>query len=206
MAGWSLFLLLAALSAGTLWRLRFPAALRTFVLAAIMLGAAGYAWQGRPGWAGAPTKAVNPTYAISDESIALRNAMFGRFGSSAAYLIPADGMMRIGAADAAAGWLRAGINRNPSDVALWTQFGTVIATRDGAVSPAAELAFGRAVKLAPREPGPWFFRGLAEVRSGRLAEARTAWARALALTPPGFGYRPEIAARLALLDRLLAQR
>lgn len=206
MAGWALFLGLAALSAGLLWRLQFPAVLKTFVLAAVMLGAAGYAWQGRPGWAGKPTKPASQGYAISDETIALRNAMFGRFGASATYLIPSDAMMRIGSPDAAAGWLRAGINRDPSNVALWTQFGTVVATRDGAVSPAADLAFRRAIALAPGEPAPWFFLGLAEVRSGRFAEARNAWARALVLTPADFGYRPEIAARLALLDRLLASQ
>lgn len=206
MAGWALFAGLSGLAALALWRLRFPAALKTFVLAAIMLGAAGYAWQGRPGWAGVPTEPSGRGHAISEETIGLRNAMFGRFGTSASYLIPSDAMMRIGAADAAARWLSAGINRDPSNVALWTQLGTVIATRDSAVSPAADLAFRRAIALAPGEPAPWFFLGLAEIRSGRFVEARSAWARALALTPADFGYRPEIAARLALLDRLLAQR
>ena len=206
MAGWALFLGLAIAAAAMLWRLHFPVQLKTFVLAAVMLGAAGYAWQGRPGWAGMPAKPATRGYAMSDETLALRNAMFGRFGAGVAYLIPSDAMMRIGAADSATGWLRAGINRDPGNVALWTQLGTVIATRDGAVSPAADLAFRRAIALAPREPGPWFFLGLAEIRSGRFVEARAAWARSLALTPADFGYRPEIAARLALLDRLLASQ
>ncbi len=206
MAGWAAFVGLAGLAAIALWRLRFPAALKTFVLAAMMLGAAGYAWQGRPGWSGMPARPTDRGFAISEETLGLRNAMFGRFGASATYLIPSDAMMRIGAADAAAGWLRAGINRDPGNIALWTQLGTVIATRDRAVSPAADLAFRRAIALAPGEPAPWFFLGLAEIRGGRFVEARTAWARSLALTPADFGYRPEIAARLALLDRLLASQ
>ena len=118
---------------------------------------------------------------------------------------PSDALMRFGAPGAAAQMLQGGINHDPTNIALWTQLGVVIATRDKTVSPAALFAFRRAIALSPAEPAPWFFLGLAQVRSGEFVAARTAWARALALTPADYPTRGAIALRLALLDRLLAQ-
>lgn len=205
MAGWALFAGIAAAIGLLLWRLRFPRGLRNFALAAVMLGAAGYAWQGHPGWAGVPVRAQAASIAIDDETLALRSAMFGRYGTVAAILTPADAMMRYGAPDAAAKMIQGGINREPDNVALWTQLGVVIAARDKQVSPAALFAFRRASRIGPAEPAPWFFLGLAQVRAGEFVAARRSWARALALTPAEAGYRGDIALRLGLLDRLLAQ-
>jgi cytochrome c-type biogenesis protein CcmH len=81
----------------------------------------------------------------------------------------------------------------------------VLALHDGGtLSPSAEFAFRRAIALAPKHPGPYFFLGVADIRAGQLAAARAAWAQALALTPPDASYRKEIADRLALLDRFIA--
>lgn len=206
MGGWALFIGLALTAGVTLWRLRFPGGLKLFALAAVMLGAAGYAWQGSPGRAGAPVSAQATDLAIDDETLAMRNAMFGRFGASGAYLTPADAMMRIGAPDAAARMLQGGINKSPRDIVLWTQLGTVIAMRDGKLSPAAQFAFRRAIALGPAEPGPWFFMGLAQIKGGDFVTGRASWAQSLALTPQSYGYRDEIATRLALVDYFLANR
>lgn len=204
MAGWALFAGIALGAAVALWRLRFPPALKLFALAALMLGAAGYAWQGSPARAGAPVAVKPATFAIDDDTIALRNAMFGRYGVAAGYLTPSDALMRFGAPDAAARMVQGGINRDPKSVVLWTQLGIVIAARDDAVSPAALFAFRRAIALAPRDPAPWFFLGLSRMRGGEFAIGREAWARALALTPRGHPFRTEIAGRLGLLDYFLA--
>ena len=72
------------------------------------------------------------------------------------------------------------------------------------MSPAARLAFERAMRLAPEHPAPPYYAGLAYVGAGEFAKARPLWARAVALSPAGAGYRRDLALRLALLDRYLA--
>ena len=204
MGGWVIFAGIALAAGAGLWGLRFPAALKLSALAAAMLGAAGYAWQGNPDRAGAPVSARSADFAIDDETLALRNGMFGRYGKAASYLTPADAMMRHGSPAAAAKLLQGGINREPGNIALWTQLGTVIAIRDGDASPAALFAFRRAIMLSPRDPGPWFFLGLAQVRGGGFPAGRVSWTRALALTPANAPYREAIATRLGLLDYFIA--
>lgn len=203
MGGWALFAGIALAAALALWLLRFPLSLKLFALAAIMLGAAGYAWQGNPARAGQPVTVKPATFEIDDETIALRNAMFGRYGMAAGYLTPSDALMRYGSPDAAARMVQGGINHDPTSVVLWTQLGIITATRDDAVSPAALFAFERAIRLAPGDPAPWFFLGLMRVRGGEFSPGRVAWVRALALTPANSPFHKEIAARLGLLDWFL---
>lgn len=171
-----------------------------------MLAAMGYAWQGRPALAGQGPQRWTAAMTIDPETLAWRDAMFGRFGTSGRYFIPSDALMRFGAPVAAAQFVLGGINDEPGNPALWVQLGIVIAANDRAVSPAAAFAFRRAIALAPNEPGPPFLLGLAYVNAGEFERARTAWARALALASGDSGYRPGIAERLMLLDALLAHR
>ena len=97
------------------------------------------------------------------------------------------------------------IHHKGGDAALWSELGTAITAHDGGyVSPAAQLAFRQAQRLAPANPGPWFFAGLASVRAGDFQTARPLWVKALALTPADASYRQSIVMRLALLDRYLA--
>jgi len=202
--GWVWLLLLGAGAMGALVLLGVPRLLRSFVGAALMLGAAGYALQGRPGLPASP--AVSARAAVEDDSglVALREAMWGRFTGDGQWLVAADAMARAGENRSAIRVVLSGIRATPDSALLWTGLGTALARHDGAVSPPARFAFRRAMRLAPGHPGPPFFLGLALVREGDLAGARTMWARALARVPPQAGYRAEIAGRLALLDRLLA--
>jgi hypothetical protein len=59
--------------------------------------------------------------------------------------------------------------------------------------------------LYPQHPGPPFFYGQALIRANQFAEARPFWAKALALAPKDASYRDDIAVRLMLLDRFLAE-
>lgn len=173
--------------------------------AALMLGAAGYAWQGRPMLAASPAKPVVDTGLIDPPTIELRNRLFGQFTLDGAYLIASDAMARSGDDRAAVSVLLGGIRALPRSLALWTGLGSAYAAHDGdRVSPASLFAFNHAMRMAPEHPAPPFFLGLAYVRSGEFVTARRYWARALALSAPGTTYRTEIAARLALLDRYLA--
>lgn len=188
-----------------LWRLGVARPLWSFVGAALMLGGAGYALQGRPTLAGQAARPATETIGVDPELTELRQAMFGRFTSDDAYLIAADAMTRAGEPRAAVQAILGGLRKIPGSIALWTGLGTTLAAHDGGqVSAPALFAFEQAARLAPRHPAPPFFLGLAYVRAGELAKARPHWARALALTPADLSYRDDIALRLALLDRVIA--
>lgn len=203
--GWALLAILGVATMGILLAMGVARSVWSFVGAALMLGAIGYALQGRPGLPGDPVQADATPIETDPGLIALRGAMFGRFTRDDAYLNTSDAMTRSGSPDLAAKILIGGLRQAPKSVALWTELGGVLATHDGGVvSPASLFAFQQAIRLSSRHPAPPFFLGLAYIRAGELARARPYWARALALTPEGNSYRPDIAVRLALLDRYLA--
>ena len=203
--GWVMLVLIAAVAFALLWRIGLPRPLWSLVGSALMLGAAGYALQGNPTLPGHPVKAGADPIAVDPDLIALRDAMMGRFTGDGAYLIAADGMTRVGSTGSAVQWVLAGINKYPQSYALWTGLGMTLSAHDGGkMSPSALFAFQQAQRLAPLQPGPSFFTGLAYIQAGEFATARPYWARAVALTPKTMPYYPELAGRLALLDRFLA--
>ena len=202
--GWLLLLLFAGAAMTLLVMLGIPRALWSFAGAALMLGAAGYAWQGSPTLAGAAPDKRAAEQPDDPQMIELRDAMLGRYTLDHAYLIAADAMTASGDDKAAVRVLLGGLNKLPQSFVLWTALGSAYARHDGGqVSPAARFAFGQARRLAPQSPGPAFFEGLAFARSGDLEATRRDWLRALRLTPPGRSYREEIALRLAILDQMM---
>jgi cytochrome c-type biogenesis protein CcmH len=205
--GFVWLLLLALAAAALLWRLRIARPLWSLAGAALMLGAAGYALQGRPFQPGMPREANSKAGDVDAGLVTLRDQMFqARFTTDGAFLIASDAMLRAGDPGAAAGWTSAGIRAAPDSAVLWTELGGVIAAHDGGqVSPASLFAFRHAARLAPDNPGPPFFLGIALVEAGRFAEARAPWRRALALCPAKAPYRQPIAARLMLLETFLRQ-
>ena len=206
MMGWVALALLMLVGFVLLLRLGVPKALASFVGAALMLGAAGYAVQGRPGLASTVATPVGgDTNEVDPGLSALRNAMFGRYTVSEGYFAAGDALIRSGSPRSAVALYLGAINAQPNNAALWTGLGMAYASNDGnTASPAARFAFERAMKLAPELAGPPFFYGFTLVRAGELREAQTWWRRAYRLTPPALSYRPEIADRLALLNAFLA--
>lgn len=203
--GWVLLLSLMLASAAALALLRLPRRLWSLVGAALMLGAAGYAWQGAPMLPGHPVEANRDALASDAAVIDLRTDMFGRYGPEGAYLTAADAMARSGSSRYEVETILGALRGAPRSVQLWTALGDALARHDGGrVSPAARLAFDRANRLDPRHPGPYFFLGIALVRSGDLAGAERCWTRALARTHPQANYRPAIAERLAMVRQLIA--
>lgn len=203
--GWLAFAGLAVAVGLLLWALKFSRQLWMFGAAAIMLGAAGYAWQGQPRQAASPARPAITADTGDAERAMLRDAMVGRFGAESAYAVAGDAMLRAGSPDAAVRAILGGIDRYPDSLPLWTELGSVMAQRDGALSPAAKFAFARARSLNPEHPAPYFFLGLAQVKDRDFRAARQSWARAYAVAPAEASYRRDIAIRLALLDRLLAE-
>ncbi len=204
--GWIMLALIGLTTAALLAVLRLPRLLWPLAGAALMLGAAGYAWQGQPDLAAQPVAAdavkLPPTAAYKN----LRDTFFGRFTGESMYFGISDAALTNGDPDFAARALTGGVDYAPRNAALWSELGNVIALHDrGVVSPAALLAYRRARMLAPQNPGPPLFLGLAYIRAGEFAKARPLWQHALDLTPKNASYRDEIARRLALLDMLLAE-
>jgi cytochrome c-type biogenesis protein CcmH len=203
--GWLWLALLGFGAFGILWRAGLSRRLWAFAGAALMLGAAGYAWQGSPTMPGFPVEPNTMPITVDPEITALRGDMFGRYSEDEAYLIASDAMLRAGDAGSAVAVLLGGIGKMPRSIELWTGLGTAYAAHDANhVSPPALFAFERAIQMAPRHPGPRFFLGLAYVRAGDLTSARAQWQRALALCPPGTEYRKAIMLRLTVLDQYRA--
>lgn len=205
--GWLALLLLGLAAMAAMAVLGTARRLWSLVGAALMLGAAGYALQGSPGLPASPARPAATDQEVDPNIITLREQMLGRFYSDTAYLVAADAMTRVGDKRAAVQVILGGLRAQPRSLALWTGLGTAYAAHDrDTVSPPAMFAFQQAMRLAPEHPAPPFFLGLAHVRAGDFRAARPWWARALALSPQtGASYRREIAVRLALLDRYLAQ-
>lgn len=204
--GWIMLALIGLMTAALLAVLRLPRTLWPLAGAALMLGAAGYAWQGQPDLAAQPVAADAVKLPQSFAYKKLRDTFFGRFGGESMYFGISDVALANGDPDFAARALTGGVDYAPQNAAMWSELGNVIALHDrGMVSPASLLAYRRAMTLAPQNPGPPLFLGLAYIRAGEFAKARPLWKHALDLTPKDASYRDEIARRLALLDTLLAE-
>lgn len=208
MNGW---LILTALLVGSFALLvvaRVAKPLWGFVGAGLMLGAAGYAWQGRPELPGTPRAAHRETEPVDIAADDLRDAIWGRFTYDYAYAVAADGLARAGATQAAVNAVLGGLQGNPQSARLWTRLGTAILAHDGGrvLSPAAKLAFAQGIAKAPDHPGPYFYYGMALIQTGDLPDAKRAWLAALKRARPDAPYRVDLATRLVLLDRLMAMQ
>ncbi len=185
--------------------LRLPRMLWSFAGAALFLGAAGYAWQGSPGLAAVAAKPSANPVPIEPAEILLRERLMGRYTADNAYLVASDAMLRVGDRRAAARVALGGVRNIPRSFVLWTQLGSNLAMLDGdQMSPAAKMAFGRAIQLAPKHPGPYYYAGMSYVRADDLPRARAMWQRAVALSAEGTDYRRQIAGQLMLLERYMA--
>lgn len=203
--GWAVLIGLALVTALLLWLIGFPRRLWTVAAAGLMLGAAGYAWQGNPSLAGHPVQSESKKGEIDPGFIELRESIFGKFGTHFyTNSMAADAMIREGRPDLAVKvWLGA-TRKQPKDAALWSGLGLALSENDaGHVSPAAQLAFDRAIALSPQHPGPSFYYGLALVREGRFEDAKKWWERAVRLTPETMSYSDDLRGRLYLLERLI---
>lgn len=173
----------------------------TIAGAAVMLGAAGFAFQSEGHHPGKPVAANVVPFAIDPGMVAFREAVFAPSRADSLALASADTRLASGDAHAAADGLRGEIAARPDSAALWTALAYVLALHDHTLSPAAAFAFRRALALAPHTPGPAFFLGMAEIDGGDVVAARRAWVAALAATPADAPYRGDIAGRIATLDR-----
>ncbi len=171
----------------------------TLIAAGLLVGAAGYAWQQHASLPGHPVTADTEAIEVDPGLVAFRTAIMP---GNEAVLAAADDKLRAGDPTGATQIILDAIAMQPNAAPLWAGLGSAIAAHDGGkVSPAAALAFQRAMTLAPNAPGPSFFLGLAHIQAGNLDAAKKAWVQTLALAPRDASYRIAIAERLVLIDQ-----
>lgn len=201
--GWLALALVGAGAGVILWAAGAPRALAALLGAAMLLGATGYALQGRPELAAKPAAAQAESLQTDPGLVEFRAAILGDRHRAA--MTMADRALERGDRRAAVRILLDLVRRAPRDAGAWTMLGTVLAAHDGGqLSPSARLAFARAAAIDPQASGPPFFLGLALINAGEIDAARRAWRRALALTPATAPYRQDIALRLGLVERFAA--
>lgn len=202
MSGW---VALALFALASLAALRLAGAVRgpalMLVGVALFAGGAGYALQGRPGLGGSPASKAAAVPPVPLD--AMRRKLFGRFTTADRWLTIADSYLRRGDTWRAVGVIRSALRAYPRDAVLWTGLGNALLEHGGGrTSPASELAFARAMALAPDHPGPLLFAGLARMRSGEREPALALWRAALVKSPAGAEWRPGLERSIALLEGL----
>ena len=208
MTGWFIAFSLAAVAFLALLLLgRIPRSAREISAAALLLGLAGYAWQGHPGLAGVPRASRETAADKFDEKLAeQRRGLAERYGPAGQWLMMSDGLGRQGKTKEAANILLSGLRATPNDANLWLGMGNaLVAHADGVMSPGADFAYRRAMALDAEGPAPRYFYGLALARSGQLQSARDLWAPLAASAPPGSAVKAELDANIARIDAMLAQ-
>ncbi|NML11681.1 cytochrome C biosynthesis protein [Sphingobium sp. AR-3-1] len=207
MTGWFIAFALAAVGFIALLVIgRIPRSTREISAAALLLGLAGYAWQGNPGVAGAPRASRESAGDKFDEKLAeQRRGLAERYGPAGQWLMMSDGLGRQGKTREAANVLLSGLRATPNDPNLWLGLGNaLVAHADGVVSPGADFAYRRALTLDPEGPAPRYFYGLALARNGQLHAARDLWAPLAASAPTGSKVKAELEANIARIDSMLA--
>ena len=207
MTGWIIAFVLAGVAFVALLLIgRLPRAAREITAAALLLGLAGYAWQGHPGLAGAPRAAAKSSGEGFDEQLAeRRRGLAERFGPAAQWMMLSDGLARQGKTKEAANVLLSALRDRPDDANLWLGLGNaLVAHSDGMLSPGAQFAYRRALAIDPDGPAPRYFYGLALAQAGQLQAARDLWAPLAARAPADSDARKELEANIARIDAMLA--
>jgi len=205
--GWVIAAGLAiALMVGLVALGRMPRTAWEITAAALLLGLAGYAWQGNPGMGGSPKDAGTGKAGQFDEQLAeQRRGMAERYGQAGQWLMLSDGLGRQGKTKEAANVLLAGLKQSPTDANLWLGLGNaLVAHADGVVSPGAEFAYRRAMAIDPEAPAPPYFYGLALARAGQLQGAKELWVPLAAKAPEGSKIKAELELNIARIDAMLA--
>ncbi len=202
--GWLLLILLIAISIAALWLLKVRAGWLKAVAAALLLGASGYALQGRPelGGAPAPGRAVQQFLPLTNA----RHAFFGNFTAAETWLRMSEALASRGNSADAVNILQNAVGRYPGDAQLWVGLGNALVDHAGGLTPPADFAFQRAASITPGYPGPRFFYGLALARSDDRAGAVAIWRTLLLDAPADAEWRPLVEQGIAVLSAPPQQR
>jgi cytochrome c-type biogenesis protein CcmH/NrfG len=204
--GLLIILLLALAAFAAIWRFaRLDRAGAQLLASALLLACAGYAWQGSPGVGGSPQAAAERPPVPETAFATLRKDMFGQFDNADRWLTLSEPYLSRGDTREGAGLIRSAIRAHPDNAILWTGYGDALVLHgNGVLSPAADLAFRRAVSLAPKHPGPRIFHGIALAQNGRFEEAELRWRQALALSPAAAPWREGLEQQIEMVRQARA--
>lgn len=187
---------------------RLPRKTWASLAAALVFGLAGYTLQASPDLPGAPASLVREAYSDEWQLTDARRLLVGdEYRSRSNWLVTADAFASRGQFTDAADFLRLAVEENPSDFEAWLALGNVLTEQaDGILTQASVYAYREASTIAPGNPAPGYFLGLALVRQGRMMDARGVWRSALdqmdeEVTPA----RAFMAERTERLETMLAQ-
>jgi cytochrome c-type biogenesis protein CcmH len=198
----ALLLLVAMLLVG-----RLPRTAWEITAAALLLGLAGYAWQGNPSLPGSPRVAEKAAVPFDEAKAEQRRGLADRYGPAAQWMVLSDGYGRRGQTKEAANVLLSGLKVTPGDANLWLGLGNaLVAHGGGMLSPGADYAYRQAARLDPDAPAPRYFYGLALAQGGQLQAARDQWAPLAASAPDDSEIKGQLEANIARIDAMLSGR
>jgi cytochrome c-type biogenesis protein CcmH/NrfG len=209
MSGLVIAMLLAlAVGLAILVAARLPLRHMMPVATVLLLGLAGYAWQGSPGLAGKPTQPRAAQSGQQEEAlIAKRKALGERMSTATKWFVLSDSYAVRGETGDAVNALVAGLRESPNEPQLWTWLGNrLVAHAGGTLTPAATYAFRQALRLEPEGRAPSYFYGLALAESGEFEQSREVWAKLAARLPEDMVLREELIRNIALLQALIQRR
>lgn len=173
--------------------------------AALLLGLAGYAWQGSPGLAAHEVKASENAGTFDERLAEKRRSIGERLGPASKWLIMSDGIALQGNTQDAANILTSGLRDTPEDPDLWVGLGNALLSHgNGRLSPASDYAYRQALRFNPEGISPNYFYALALAQTGQFAAAKEMWARLAARLPEEAELRAELVRNIGMLDRLSA--
>jgi cytochrome c-type biogenesis protein CcmH len=205
MTGWIIAIGCACLTAmAILLFVQARARLWPIVAAALVLGLAGYAWQGHPGQPSAPAQPIESELKAADTVLKMRADMDSNYGAAKQWLITADSFARDGNYRYAAAYIQAGLRKNPQNGDLWAGLGVVLMLAgDAQMSPPARMAFANARKYAPLNRAPDYFDGLVDLFEGRPQETIAIWEKLVDGAPPKAIWKPKLESQLNGLKSML---
>lgn len=206
--GWIIAITLALLLLGAMLLVgRLPRTAWEITAAALLLGLAGYAWQGNPSLRGSPRAAEKAAIPFDEAKAEQRRGLADRYGPAAQWLVLSDGYGRRGQTKEAANVLLSGLKVTPGDANLWLGLGNALAAHGGGMlSPGADYAYRQAARLDPDAPAPRYFYGLALAQAGQLQAARDQWAPLAASAPDDSEIKGQLEANIARIDAMLSGR
>ena len=194
--GWMILFALMAAAIGGLWLAGVRHGLLSAALAALLVGASGYALQGRQTLAGAPAQTAEDREIQSLTHA--RHAFFGNFSAEESWLRMSEALGSHGNTEDAANILQNAVRRYPTDGQLWIGLGNALVDHAQGLTPPAEFAYRRAAQLLPGHPAPRFFYDLALLRSGG-GEPAVKDMIALMREYPNASWRPVVGSTLLTL-------